>query len=282
MDQDNTPDDDQDLIAIHVSRTTRRGPALMITITINNHEVDAVVDTGAEVTLLSTDFCTRIGINVNNVGKRAKLKNAEHNNYMMARADVPVQIGVMHYKFKWNIYVAAISDDVLLGLDFLQMADIMVRARGGLFLGDTPLPCRMVVPDGSSYTIPSVELARKTTIPARSQVIAKASICGQLDWESALMEPDDLPDGLLAARVLVCPGNAMPICICNATNSPITLCKGKVLGYLFAADVLCDTEMDESRREVTSGSESQAFSPQEGEGECLHTACRLDLSEWPV
>lgn len=48
------------LPTVEVRRGIKWGPTLMAQIKVNNTEVEAIVDTGAEVTILSKDFCAKL------------------------------------------------------------------------------------------------------------------------------------------------------------------------------------------------------------------------------
>ena len=55
---------------------------------------------------------------------------------------VQVDIVLAGRLISWLVYIAPMRDKVLLGLDFLQAADAIIHARGGLWVGDTLVPTR--------------------------------------------------------------------------------------------------------------------------------------------
>ena len=80
---------------------------LVIDMTINNHYVEAMVDSGAQVSVLS-----RI---------RPRLKGASASGVMIGcRVDgVEVDLGDGHGNYSMTMYVANITDNCIIGLDYL-------------------------------------------------------------------------------------------------------------------------------------------------------------------
>ena len=104
------------------------GPTLLATLKINGKPVQATVDTGTIVTILSQDFFKQLGITEDGNRFAVRLSDAEDRQDMDATGGVVVKMEIGSCKMEWNVHVAPIHDDVLLGLDFLRAADVTIRA----------------------------------------------------------------------------------------------------------------------------------------------------------
>jgi predicted aspartyl protease len=122
----------QDIIIDRVKAATMKIPLV-----ISELNTKAVIDTGAEVTVLSEAFYFNIPEH-----RRPKLKAATRN-LVVAEAgkqissigivEVDIQLG--NEKFIWPVYVAPIGECVLLGCDIIDEKDITINSKRGLQLG---------------------------------------------------------------------------------------------------------------------------------------------------
>jgi hypothetical protein len=127
-------DNDNELSDVEIVINSVRAVTLKVLVIINGQVVKAVVDTGAEVTVMSeaTYFC----IPEERCHCLRKAKNklvvAEAGRKMTTSgvADIKIQINLL--KFEWPIYVAPIGDDLLLGCDVIYDKDITINTRRGL------------------------------------------------------------------------------------------------------------------------------------------------------
>ena len=107
---------------------------LKVPVITNGQVVKAVVDTGAEVTVMSeaTYFCIPEERRPCLCKAKRKLVVAEAGRKMTTSgvADIKIQIGLL--KFEWPIYVAPIGDDLVLGCDVIYDKDITINTRRGL------------------------------------------------------------------------------------------------------------------------------------------------------
>lgn len=85
----------------------------------------AVVDTAAMVSLISMEKFQSICPGPLS-GEAVRLHNAEKGSSMIAHFVPKLEFWLGHKQFTWNFYVAPITDDVLLGLDFLKSKKVIV------------------------------------------------------------------------------------------------------------------------------------------------------------
>ena len=95
---------------------------LVIDMTINNHCVEAVVDSGAHVSVLSRIFYDSLSCRPRPV-VLIRLKDASASGVMVGcRIDgMDVNLGDGHGNYRMTMYVADITDNCILGLDYLYI-----------------------------------------------------------------------------------------------------------------------------------------------------------------
>ncbi|VDI25418.1 Hypothetical predicted protein [Mytilus galloprovincialis] len=92
---------------------------LVLQITINGKQADAIVDTAAQVTVINFDFAKSLDPAIE-VKEPVILKGAGKDNSITARYTDRVAIKVGKTETRWRVIVADITDPVILGLDVLQ------------------------------------------------------------------------------------------------------------------------------------------------------------------
>ena len=107
--------------------------------------VMAVIDSGAEVTVISDGFYSKIPEGARpqllESGQQLVVADKQLNLHGLGVAYVSIQINQM--EFKWHVHVAPITDDLLSGCDVLDALDMQVSPRWGLWLKDRWLPCEV-------------------------------------------------------------------------------------------------------------------------------------------
>ncbi|ROI47877.1 hypothetical protein DPX16_16300 [Anabarilius grahami] len=127
-----------------VGRTTSRGPSLLIDATMNSIPVRAVVDTGAEATVISETLYQQFPLNKQTALTQTCLHNAESEKDMSAKAGLKVKFQIGTWSAEWEVYVALIRDSVLLGLDLLQAANVTIHSSGRVFIEEELVPAKIV------------------------------------------------------------------------------------------------------------------------------------------
>ncbi|CAG2221430.1 unnamed protein product [Mytilus edulis] len=94
--------------------------SLILKVKINGVDVDAVVDTAAQVTIISEKFMKKLQPPLE-LKSSVTLKGAGAENKIKARYANRVSIRTGKTETKWQIIVADITDPVLLGLDFYNI-----------------------------------------------------------------------------------------------------------------------------------------------------------------
>ena len=195
----------------------------------------AIVDTGAEVTVLSERLYNMFPEN-----KRPKLQKA-NRGLVVAEAGremnicglIDAEFKIGEFEFTWPVYVAPIRDDILLGCDIIDEMDITVNTKRGIQVKDQWVECEIT---RSHDSVGPVKVARAVTVPAYSEFVM-TGLCNSLPAEEGktfIFEASEVAkEKLLIAKSLTRPKSCkIPIKMINHSTSPIRLKKGLVLGTL--------------------------------------------------
>ncbi|VDI47498.1 Hypothetical predicted protein [Mytilus galloprovincialis] len=112
-------------VQLYPSDRNPESNTLVLGISINEVTVNAVIDTAAQVTLMSEEFAKKLKPPVIFKGS-LMLKGAGKDNSITARYTECVTVKVGKTDTKWKIIVAKINDQVILGLDFLKHLDAVI------------------------------------------------------------------------------------------------------------------------------------------------------------
>ena len=116
--------------------STLRSPrnSIVVPMEVNDTAVDVVLDTASQVTVVSEEFAEHLKL----TGVQgASLQGAARTGKMRSRIVHGVKLRFGDVECAWDIYVAPITDDVLLGLDFLEKHRAIVDLEQGvLAIGD--------------------------------------------------------------------------------------------------------------------------------------------------
>ncbi|VDI63695.1 Hypothetical predicted protein [Mytilus galloprovincialis] len=162
-------DTDLDTAMVDVVIDRVRSVTLRAPLSIEGEKVKAVVDTGPEV-VMSESLFFKIP-----EAKRPSLQESKRNLVVaetgkrmktLGVAKVSVEIGPL--KLLWSIYVAPISDDLLLGCDVIDEKDITINTKRGLEIQGVWIDCDV---QRRSNNVPRILSKETVTIPPNSEVI---------------------------------------------------------------------------------------------------------------
>ena len=130
-----------------------------------------MIDTGGEVTVLSQRIYNSIPLDSRPVlynRKRGRgLILADEKQVMKAEGVVDITLMIGNSEFEWPVYVASISDDMLLGCDIFDNKDITLNIKRGLQINGQWVKCETNRKSDSAYHI---KFQRAITIPGNSQI----------------------------------------------------------------------------------------------------------------
>ena len=217
--------------------------SIVIPVKLRGKRAQAVVDSGAQVTIISEEFFRQFKKPFRFV-KKSRLKCAGIESSMEAKLvkDVDIQIG--ENKYKWDVYVAPINDEFILGLDFLkEFAAIIDFETGTITLNGKLTPAILKRnKDGTSVQISRVSTERKIVLPPNTMVRTKVKVVPPLEGE-VFVHPILWKKGILLPKVVINGGETGKIAIVNLSNNYVRIAKDLLVGV---ASEVQETAIDEA------------------------------------
>ena len=216
-------------VQLYPSDRNPESNTLVLGISINEVTVNAVIDTAAQVTLMSEEFAKKLKPPVIFKGS-LMLKGAGKDNSITARYTECVTVKVGKTDTKWKIIVAKINDQVILGLDFLKhldavidLTDLSITIRGEKhFINE-------VKSENSSFKICRITLEETLIVPPNSTVRLPVRLAEEFKNEVAI-QPSKSLNGLIMPNILTKADSRVPIILNNLTDKSISLKKNRFIG----------------------------------------------------
>ncbi len=199
--------------------------------------VDLLIDTGADVTVISKTFLQKMPKWSGRKWEKPHELHAVDGSVIKAWGPVITRIELCGRGIDSPVYTADVMDPVVLGLPTLRQLDAVLDLSScELRIGEHHIPCQERV-DRSIQRISRVTVARGCVVPPWSEQIVSAKL-SILQTEPAPLwlvdDPGDsvkLRQGLIVARTLENSheGGRLLVRIANLSSKPISLKKGKLV-----------------------------------------------------
>ncbi|VDI16997.1 Hypothetical predicted protein [Mytilus galloprovincialis] len=152
---------------------------------------------------------------------KAYLLNAKSGKEMEADMNVVAKLSLGKTEIIWQVCIAPIRDDILIGMDLLKEVDGIIMARqGDLLIKDELIPGRYR--KETDYQISRVTVAMETTL----EPMAETNVIGRVDRPKesvvGVLDPASLQNVEMKEKI--------PIRIINPTQQKIMLSSGTHLG----------------------------------------------------
>ncbi|VDI32870.1 Hypothetical predicted protein [Mytilus galloprovincialis] len=148
-----------------------RSATIKVPISINGQVTKAVLDTGAEVTVLNSSLYFGIPEEKRPILKKAtrNLVVAEAGKSMETHGIAMMNVKLGNHEFSWDMYIAPIGDSILLGCDIVDELDITINSKKGIHVDGKWIECytERKVDD----KIARVVLTENVTVPANYEKI---------------------------------------------------------------------------------------------------------------
>ena len=195
---------------------------------VEGRDINAVLDTGAEVTVLSAKVFESISKDGRPELGRAEgtLKMADAGTELMTEGVAEVKINVGN-----RVYVADISDDLLLGCDFVYEMNLTIHPKKGIFINDEWIKMNTK----RSHNRSQLLVHETTTVPPMSDIIlqGRSEDCENIDTRYAAFELFPSEEDVLFAKSFVDPfRKTIPVRIVNLHRFPVKFRKDAILGDL--------------------------------------------------
>ena len=208
-----------------------------VTCQVNDKDVSAVVDTGAEVTILSQNLAEGMGIPIL---KKVTMRAAGENLTFPAWRTKPIKLRIGDTLMDRPIYIAPIVDTMLLGFDVLKdmgaLIDINKReVRSTKTNSDSTQPKIQKVNKKKERFQYPVYLTEDMIFQKHSETVTPIAIQETLDSPCLYFEPSqDLP--IMIARAVYENHGSIPVSFMNCGEDGIKLEKDTCIGVIHAAD----------------------------------------------
>lgn len=222
----------------HLRGVSTQGLTLMIPTKVNGEETYAVVDTAAQVTIISQDFAASMAKPLR-LSDNIQCKNAENNNWMEGRWAKNVRFTIGRKQYKINVVVAPITDNVILGLDFLKEHKAVVNLKdNNLILGKEVIQASLRRgPGGSVYRVSRVFLAKRIVVPPNSVKMASARLESPAE-SMFVVQPTQRNQGLMMSATLVNGSESeIHVSFINDSDKYLKLNRDTLIGEAMEADI---------------------------------------------
>ena len=210
---------------------------ITITIIVNNVPIEGTLDTAAQITVVN-DKCFQT-LNLKLSRKQVMLKQADGGSTIIATVIPNVALQIGSFKLKMDIYVAKISDPLLLGLNFMLKAKAILDLQTNVM---TVPGCRVPINviNTSRGNIQTLAYATTNTklAPGQDKNILLSSTDNGREDSIVLFTPDNKWNSLCLPLCLVAVNKKNRyINVKNMSDKSVFLHQGVVLGTLEPVDI---------------------------------------------
>ena len=162
----------------------------MVPVIINGVNTNAIIDTAAQVTIVSTAVASRMQPKLKSVA-RFTLKGPNIGSDISAQYCENLHIHMGNNTYFSDCFVADIRDDFILGLDFMTKYDLDISlTKRSITIGSESIP--MELEDSAEYIISRVIASHDSVIPPMSGM----TIMAKKRWgdgQTMVFEPCEIP-----------------------------------------------------------------------------------------
>ncbi|CAG2184734.1 unnamed protein product [Mytilus edulis] len=267
FDDDNLVHDEQEKTSTGGTSVGTLGSAHLFrcVVRIQNKEVNALIDTGSEVTILKDSVFDAL-TQKPYIIRETTMHGAGRDMRMTCRITNPTEFSIELLSFKETLHVAPIDCDMLIGADFLiKHGAILDVPAKKMNLRNTQVHLKL----GGETTTTNSPIVNRVTV--QHTVIVPPNTALRIDLESVDMATDYLiePKGnttLLVPRTVCAKGQKPSLCFLNITDNPVRIPKGDEVGYTQEVSVIqsMDEEPVPSVGTCTTPSTVEKGSPKSG------------------
>ena len=220
--ESNSEDEGAELVVYQL----RSGSMLKVPVCLEGNEIEAVVDTAAQVTIISDKLFKKLkwdGVPLRTVA--LQMAGREMKIHGAVFGPLALRLGAVKYK---EVYVAPIEDDMLLGLGFIRRHGVDIKiTEGVLQIGEENIPMNIETKQAAIAKTRRVMVASRVVIPPNSVKVVSCKVKKQR--RTFIVEPTEEGDWLVP-RTLQAKGTNPKVCFVNLSGHNIVLRKDQVVG----------------------------------------------------
>lgn len=220
--------------------------SLIIPVKLHGLQVNAIVDTAAQVTVVNKDVWKQLEGTPPSC-ETVILKGAATDSHMEAKVVREVQVQIGNTKHKWTLHVANISDPFILGLDFMREKGCEVNMKTDtVTIGKESIASTLQRnAHGEDFQVSRVVLGRRTVVAPHTMKPTLAHMA-PIRCQDFVLNPDPDHKGLVIPYGVVQGGSTVPVFLRNDTDRYITLKKGHLIGKAVEMHSILDMGIDEA------------------------------------
>ena len=225
---------------------------MKVPIWIGRRQVMAVVDTAAQVTIISCALSEELGCEP--PVEKVQLRNAQQDSWMDGGIHERFGFQLGSRKYYWDVIEADIGDAFIIGIDFLKSVKCKIDLDGNnldLANGDRIRATMKRNADGEAVHVSWVLLHRKTTIPPKSMKLVKAKLESPAEVPFLLETAES--SSVFAVPVMVEGKGPLKVCVVNLGEELVSLQRKQNLATAVEIDAMVDGEDSEETQENDTG-----------------------------
>ena len=256
-------------VVVRSTAVNTAGYSLVVPVRVKGKTLEGVVDTGADGTVINSKFIDITQFEAEPV----ILKGLEPDRLIAGHLIKDMAINLGGRIYRWDLYVAPISDDLLLGLDFMiaYKVDPLI-SRNVLMIAGLEVPATLKRgSSGQQQGIGRVLISKHTVVPPNSVMRMECHVDRAYDGSTCLVSPGLGKRGLAIpyAAVNVREGKVVTQ-VANVSDHFVTLKEGFAIGSIEEIEeVIEDGKMEDTIPNVRTCTEhtSQGASTSECTGD---------------
>ena len=235
--------------------TQDKGYNLVIPVAINQGPTtNAIIDTAAQVTVINSKLARQVGLDLSGAEK-VTLRGVGVNSELEAFLVKGVRLVIGRKVYRWDVYVAHITDEFILGLDFLLANKCQVDLQSNvLHFMDATIPAILYRNGDTYHAVRRVLVKKRVVIPPRSRAQVRVTVDNNTrERQEYVVSPVNIREGLVMPTALVegLSQGALLMFI-NVANHYITLKPGKLIGCATEVEAIMEIEPQDSSGASTS------------------------------
>jgi len=239
-------DDPEEVITI---RQMCSNAMFRIPVSVGGETVKAVIDTAAEVTIISDQLYDSLGKKPT-IMKRVILNTAGREMRMKGFVVGPVQLCIGNKTFNENVYVAPIEDQMLLGIDLMKKWKVGINIKDAKFAFEDEDIQMEFGNKSEEFRVSRVRVQKKVVIPPNTVKLVKCVLDQKL--QDYMLEPD--PNlKVIIPKILYGKSYGPRVCVINPTDNYLQLRKNRCLGQAEEVAAAVSVNGDNQDVEKTPG-----------------------------
>ena len=228
---------------------------MLVPLKLDDSDVEAVVDSGAQATVMSDELYKSLK-NPPKIAEKVLLKTASKGDGFGGYYIPKATLTFGKLSFTCSIYVGPVTDSFILGLDFLLPVEgVIDLGRHTITVKDKHgnvniTPAKLVHNSGESMKVCRLTLEKRTVVPPMSKIGISAHVeefPSKWEGKDVVTQPlSPLNKRCLMPFALAKGNDTVPITLTNPTDNFVTFKKGSLIGSVVEAEtVYSDNGVDD-------------------------------------